>query len=203
MRFSTRIRKRFTPGSATMLGGSCVPTGSTSSARGRQGWENGQSSSIYSPGRMKRQCDTPGNSSGLTKSGRRSRRSRMLDTATLSEKSRIECSPPQATVPLSTRHISQATTQTTCLESLQKIPLYPRHNARLESNAQSREDVFLSNYHSTNRPANTGTFGRSTRVGPWAPPEKSPIFDLKTVWPATPRRSGGFWTICSEKHRRS
>ena len=43
------------------------------------------------PGRMKRQCDAPGNSSGPMKSGRRSRRSPMLDTATLSEKSRIDC----------------------------------------------------------------------------------------------------------------
>src|SRR6266571_7177794 len=88
---------------------SCDPTGSTSSARGRQGWETGQSSSTYSPGRMRRQCDTPGTSSGPTKSGKRSRKSRMLDTATLSEKSSIECSPRQAIVPLSMRHVSQAT----------------------------------------------------------------------------------------------
>src|SRR5207244_7793544 len=103
MRFSNRTRKRFTTGSATTPGGSCDPTGSTSSARGRQGWETGQSSSTYSPGRMKRLCDTPGNSSGPTKSGKRSRKSPMLDTATLSEKSRIECSPRQATVPISRR----------------------------------------------------------------------------------------------------
>src|SRR3989442_12951230 len=68
--------------------------------------ETGQSSSTYSPGRMKRQCDTPGNSSKPTKSGKRSRKSPMLDTTTLSEKSRIECSPQQAIVPLSLRHLS-------------------------------------------------------------------------------------------------
>src|SRR5712691_7903002 len=118
MRFSTGIRKRFTTGSATTPGGSCDPTGSTSSARGRQGWETGQSSSTYSPGRMRRQCDTPGTSSGPTKSGKRSRKPPMLDTATLSEKSKIECSPRQAIVPLSMRHVSHATTRTTCLISV-------------------------------------------------------------------------------------
>src|SRR5439155_18965891 len=84
--------------------------GSISSARGRQGWETGQSSSTYSPGRMKRQCDTPGNSSRPTKSGKKSRKPPMLDTATLSEKSRTEFSPRQAIVPPSMGHISHATT---------------------------------------------------------------------------------------------
>src|SRR2546428_9779688 len=108
MRFSTRTRKRFTIGSATTLGGLCDPTGSTFSACGRQGSEIGQSSSTYSFGRMKRRCDTLGNSSRQTRSGKRSRKLPMLDTATLSEKSRIECSPRQAIVPLSLRHLSQA-----------------------------------------------------------------------------------------------
>ena len=58
-------------------------------------------------GRMKGQCDTSGNSSGPTKSGKRSRKSPMLNKATLSQKSRIEYSSPQAIVPLSMRHVSQ------------------------------------------------------------------------------------------------
>src|SRR3989441_11952636 len=121
MRFSTGCSKRLTTGFATAPGESCDPTSSTSSAHGRQGWETEQSSSAYSPGRMKRQCDTPGTSSGPARSGKKSRKSRMLDTATLSEKSRIERSPQQAIVPLSMRHVSQESGQSVKLEQVQLL----------------------------------------------------------------------------------
>src|SRR6266567_282176 len=140
MRFSTGIRKRFITGSATKPGGSCDPTGSTSSARGRQGWETGQSSSTYSPGRMKRQCDTPGNSSGPTKSGKRSRKLPMLDTATLSEKSRTECSHRQAPVPLFLGRASYAKfrkkgewVRCRCLTKARNV-IHAGSNGRIDSN---------------------------------------------------------------------